>query len=92
MTLKIESYSAMPCHLKAFEINGIEACEEDFGESIDAAPENAPDYSCGCRKFTANYNISDNILDKYKITKEEYLEICEKLQEELYVGCCAGCA
>lgn len=79
------------CSLQHFYINGIMADICDFGECLDDDPQNAPDYGCGCKLFRAN-PAEPEILDKYKISLNEYNEVCEELREKLYFGSCSLCA
>jgi hypothetical protein len=85
----IEEYDSY-CSLKQFEINGVEADYEDFGEKDDHDKENAADYCCGNMKFESK-RVTDEILNKYKITAEEYCEICTELEDKLSFGCCGLC-
>lgn len=77
------------CYLRTFVINGVEADEEDFGTHKDIEPEIAEEYACGNMKFIPKESTSD-VLDKYKITQEEYDQICNEL-DCLSFGCCGWC-
>lgn len=79
------------CGASTFTINGKDADESDFGSMIDQCPEDAPDYGCGCRVFERICSTPE-VLEKYGISEEEYLEICVELTEKLYFGRCALCA
>lgn len=91
MELNIEHFDLPRCEFRVFEINGIKADEEDFGHGCDRDPFNAEPYCCKDYEFIANRLPKQEILDKYHITKEEYLEICDKLEHELCVGECQWC-
>ncbi len=89
MILKLEIFDSY-CSTKDFKINLIDAVYEDFGEKFDRNSLIERDYHCGCMKFT-RINSTKEILDKYKITEEEYQEICDKLEEGLSFGKCDCC-
>lgn len=89
MELKLEIYGAL-CATSEFKINGIAADSDDFGEQYDHDRENAEDYACGDMRFERKASTAD-VLDKYKITEEEYQAIAEKLEDGLSFGCCGGC-
>lgn len=89
MDLICNSYGSL-CSLGTFEINGIAAKEEDFGEHHDTNPELAEDYGCYNMKFFAKEPTPD-VLFKYNITESEYDEVCKKLYEELSFGNCGWC-
>ena len=40
--------------------------------------------------FESN-EVSNEILDKYNITEEEYNDICQELTNKLCIGCCGWC-
>ena len=90
MKLELKSYGAL-CSTEIFKINNIEAEADDFGEKYDRDQDNAEDYCCGDMKFT-RIEPKQEVLDKYKITTEEYAEICEKLEDILSFGCCGWCS
>jgi hypothetical protein len=89
MELKLEIFGALCCTSK-FEINGIAADSDDFGDQGDHDQENAEDYACGDMRFERKASTAD-VLDKYKITEDEYQEIAEKLEDGLSFGCCDWC-
>jgi hypothetical protein len=92
--IKVEPYSALPCDLMVFTINDKDAYQGDFGTTIDEDEWNAPDYGCGCKVFK-RYAEKDNIkkcMDTYLLTWEEYYDICNILEEVLYVGMCSWCS
>ena len=89
MKLEIEVYSCL-CELRVFNINDIKAKYEDFRDKYDTDQENADDYCCGNMRFIPK-NATQEILDKYKISIDEYNEICEKL-DCLSFGECGWCS
>lgn len=88
MELELEIYSAL-CETSSFYINGIEAEWRDFGDKYDTDPENAEEYGCGNMEFLPKL-ATDEVLEKYKITRSEYLEVQEKLGG-LSFGSCGWC-
>ena len=89
MNYKIEVYYAL-CELSTFEINGIEADYNDFGDKDDVSPETAEEYGCGNMKFTPKL-ATDEILNKYKISVDEYNTITLILIDKLSFGSCGCC-
>ena len=71
-------------------LNGITFDSKDFGEQQDLDKENAEDYGCGNMTFTPK-PPSAEILDKYKITSDEFNEIAELLAANLSFGRCGWC-
>jgi len=86
---EIAPWDALPCHA-TFIINGADADIDDFGSSGDDSPETAEEYGCGDHQFHAKMP-TQKILDKYKITPDEYSEICIELEQKLDVGSCGWC-
>lgn len=89
MRLEIEVFGAL-CSLSLFEVNGIDAEEEDFVDKYDHAPEGAEEYGCGNMKADV-IKVTDEILDKYRISSEEYYEIAEQVAEKVSFGHCGWC-
>lgn len=89
MELKVAAYSCF-CELVVFEINGIQATKADFGENHDNDPDNAEPYCCADMKFNAKASTPE-VLEKYGITEEEYLQVCEELDKALSFGNCGWC-
>ncbi len=87
--IEMEVYSAL-CALKVFRVNGIEADYDDFGDKYDQSPETAEDYACGDMTFTPKMPTQE-VLDKYKITLEQYTEIADELASKLSFGACGWC-
>ena len=85
--IKIEKQKWLPCSCKEFTINGKAASPSDFG-TFESGGDS---YDGTCyRKFHHGYPTTE-ILQKYGITLEEFREVCEKLEDELYVGSCGLC-
>lgn len=93
MKCEMQTYEYLPCALKVFRINGIDADITDFGEGKDVDPESAPDYGCGCHRFigSKDKDVMEKAMTKYGITEEDYMEIISELEEVLHVGYCALC-
>ena len=85
--IELEVRKFLPCCTRVFKVNGIPADIDDFGEGCTSG-----DPSCGSchHEFNHGYPTTE-VLSKYGITLEEYKEVCEKLEEELYVGSCGLC-
>ena len=90
MELKCKAMRGL-CAMEIFEINGTEADYDDFGNKYDDDPYHAEDYCCGNMVFEGKPHTQET-LDKYKISKDEYYEICERLREELSFGACCWCS
>lgn len=86
--IKIKVFSCL-CELEQFQINGINADYEDFGDKYDRNPYIAEPYGCGDMQFIP-HTPTDEILHKYKITADEYEDICHKLNC-LSFGNCGWC-
>lgn len=85
MRLQIVQSKSCPCSLEQFIINDITADYEDFGE-IDKESNGHE-----CRVFGFNpKDPSDEILKKYKITLDEYEQVCNKL-DVIFIGYCQLC-
>ena len=87
--LVVKAYDALPCHLREFTINGEEAFVEDFGERI-LSEGSCMDNECGCE--FAPKPATKEVLEKYGIDEEDYRDICDALEEELYVCGCGWCS
>ena len=90
MKAEIVVYGCL-CSLSIFVINGVGAVSEDFGTQGDDSPGTAEDYSCGDMRFTRK-DPTQAVLDKYKITTEEYHQIAGILEEKLSFGSCGWCS
>lgn len=91
MKLEIKENDGLYCGLSVFKINDIFADSDDFGEKYDHNPEYAPEYGCGNMMFESK-EPTQEVLDKYHITKEEYEDVCDELYDKLSFGFCAYCS
>lgn len=89
MEFKIKTYSALPCTLETFTINGKEADMEDFGECERYG--GCFEREC-CNKFTYYEVPQENVLEKYELTNDEYYAICQELSCDLCVNDCGWCS
>lgn len=89
MKLELDVYSAM-CETKMFKINGIKATYKDFGEKYDATPDKVKPHFCGNMVFK-RIAPTQQVLDKYCITVNEYDFICERLTASISFGTCRLC-
>ena len=89
MNIEIENMApGLPCELKIFKINGIEAEIEDFGET---------ERSGSCMNSTCSQTFrfklpTEEVLKKYSISLKDYSEICDRLEDELYIPGCGMCS
>jgi len=92
----IEGADALPCTLdldstgSIYQINGIQIELDDFGSGHDVG-SGCGEYCCSNYEFKCN-RATQKILDKYKISLDEYNELAEHLENELSVGECHWCA
>lgn len=89
MNVEIVPFSALPCRLQKFTINGKDAFTDDFGTSEMGGDVN--EYNC-YHNFISDDEPSIDVLKKYEISEEEYHQICEKLKEKLRVTDCGWCS
>lgn len=89
MDLKLKVAGTL-CECDEFKINGIDADYDDFGDKYDDNRENAQEYGCGDMHFHPK-RPTQEILDKYKITVDEYNQIVDELEEKLSFGRCGLC-
>lgn len=89
MTLHLSFFTAL-CETREFEINGIKADHEDFGEKYDHDEDSAEPYGCGCMEFDPK-PATPWVLEKYGITPQEYDEVCRELRKGLSFGSCGWC-
>lgn len=89
MKYEIVCYRSL-CALSKFTINGIDARCYDFGEQFDDCPDKAEDYGCGDMTFKSK-DPTKEVLDKYRITENEYQKIAEELEDVLSFGNCGWC-
>ena len=89
MKLELEFGTAL-CYCSKFIINDIFASEDDFGDKYDNDPNNAEPYGCGDMRFFPKLPTQE-ALDKYKITVDEYQTIVKELESGLSFGKCGWC-
>jgi hypothetical protein len=89
MKIELEFYSHL-CETKVFEINGIYADYEDFGEKGDKSRHLAESHCCANMQFTGKSATSE-VLNKYIINVDEYNEVVSKLEDGLSFGSCGYC-
>lgn len=75
MKLVIKPFHSLPCQLEVFTINGKNADKDDFGDMYDHDAESAEPYSCADMQFDPK-PPTEEVLDKYNLTEEEYYNIC----------------
>ena len=89
MDVKIEISDTFPCWPNVFAINGVDAKVYDFGGTKTYFRHDICD--C-CNDFTPYEVPRENVFEKYQISKDEYDEICEMLQDKLCVRSCGWCS
>jgi len=89
MKLELEIYDCL-CETKTFKINDIYADYHDFGSKEDSMPFSPYAYMCENMKFTPKLP-KQSVLNKYKITVDEYVDVCDKLEAGLSFGRCGWC-
>jgi hypothetical protein len=89
MKLEFKMFGAL-CEHEVFNINDVRATYEDFGDKFDRRPDKAEPYGCGDMRFTSKPATQD-VLDKYKITLEDYNNICSMLEDKMSWGECGWC-
>ena len=89
MKVELDVYSAL-CETKVFVVNGIKATYKDFGLKYDASPDKAKKNYCGYMLFEP-IKPTQQVLEKYCLTKKEYNHICKLLQASISFGTCRMC-
>ncbi|MCX7772321.1 MAG: hypothetical protein N2376_04320 [Clostridia bacterium] len=89
MKLELDVYSTI-CETKRFVINGIQATYRDFGEKQDVSMDRTQPFCCGNMVFLPSLP-TQQVLEKYGITKKEYHYICEMLRSCVSFGTCKLC-
>lgn len=89
MKLELDVYSCI-CETKNFVINGIRASYKDFGKKTDTSPDKLRPNICGNMVFVPA-SPTQQVLDKYRITKGEYNSICNVLRSCVSFGTCRLC-
>lgn len=88
MKLRIETYKGLPCRTSVFIVNNVPADVEDFGV-MDC--ESDGNYGCIYNVFKPFRHPAKQVLKKYKITLEEFLEIGDNLEKKLDIHDCGWC-
>lgn len=73
-----------------WNINWVSIDSNDFWDQYDDDIDNAEPYWCWNMIFKWREAI-ESILNKYNITKDEYLDIVSELENKLSFGCCSLC-
>lgn len=89
MKLELDVYTSI-CETKSFCVNGVKATYKDFGEKLDTLPDKSKPNICGNMVFKPILP-TQQVLDKYNITKNEYHHICTLLQSCISFGPCRLC-
>ncbi len=89
MKVELDVYSSI-CETKNFVINGVKATYRDFGEKIDISPDQSKPNICGNMVFEP-ISPTQQVLDKYTITRNEYTNICALLRSSVSFGLCRLC-
>jgi hypothetical protein len=90
MKLKLKVYKCL-CKTEKFTINGIEADSKNFGNKRDISSKEVEYYCCGDMQFMPKL-ATQEVLDKYKISLDEYNKIANQLSESLSFGSCGLCS
>lgn len=78
------------CEPSRFKINRIEADLNDFGTKGDRLANRAPEYCCADMQFDCK-SPTQAVLDRYKISTDDYWYISHKLRDGLSIGFCKQC-
>ena len=89
MKLELEIFSSL-CSAAKFTINGVVAETNDFGDQGDQGYD-AEDYCCADMRFESK-EPTQEVLDKYGISKAEYIIVAGQLEEGLSFGSCGWCS
>lgn len=82
--------SKLDCRSYIFKIRCKSADIDDFGKLEDIDEKRACDWGCGNMCFTPKL-LAQEVLDKYKISADEYKQITEALEKGFDYGCCSMC-
>lgn len=88
MKFEVKAYDALPCALAVFTINGKDADLQDFGE-IHTEYGGEP-YTCDIIGFEPLLP-TDKVIKKYKLTLQDYSDICDALADAIKTGYCGWC-
>jgi len=92
MKIKLVPGYSMPCTTHIFEIQGIPARLEDFGQVYDDDPDNAEPYCCEAVHFHKSLSDTrENLCNKYHIDDDELDVVLHLLEVEFNVGSCEWC-
>lgn len=89
MKLELDVYSSI-CETKIFVVNGVKATYKDFGRKVDTQPNQSKPNICGNMTFESIASTKQ-VLDKYKISTNEYNHICTLLRGCMSFGVCKQC-
>lgn len=89
MKHRLSVYSSL-CTPATFEVNGVDADYDDFGDKWDRSPDDDESYGCGDMHFTPT-DPTPQVLAKYSITRAEYVKIADELEDKLSFGSCGWC-
>ena len=96
VNIKVKSAYALPCTTSYFSVNNIDAVLDDFGTMEDIEPFENPEpysdecYSCGNMQFISK-PATKAVMEKYKLTLDEYDLICNILGSVFDIGYCGWC-
>jgi hypothetical protein len=90
----LQVYGAL-CSAKVFQVNGIDADTDDFGEGSDVGDyiDDSDDGYVGCsnRVWQRTDPPPPDTLRKYNISADDYAVICNDLESSLSFGRCGWC-
>jgi hypothetical protein len=93
--IKAEPYRALPCEAKSFEVKGITGDKSDFGNNTDVGSFDYEyddlNWACADNQFVPHEQIPDGVLNKYRITEQEYREVQACCEAIFNVGGCGWC-
>ena len=87
MNIQLKMNETMPCEVEEFSINGKRAKVEDFGNLFSHKMEKD---ACTCIKFEP-LPYGSLITKRYKLTEDEYDEVCSFLEDNTFMSCCSKC-
>lgn len=88
MKVILEVFACL-CELRKFTIDDMHANYDDFGDKFDTLY--SEEYGCGNMKFFPKPATQD-VLDKYRISIDEYNAITQELEKKLSFGSCNWCS
>ena len=96
--IKAEPFGALPCAAQDFEVNGIAGDKSDFGNNTDVGSFDYEygdlddeNWACADNQFVPHKQIPDGVLNKYRITEQEYREVQSRCEAIFNVGGCGYC-